>query len=46
MTKLCVFYEWGEEIRNLLRLKTFPVAVKLLEEENDIPEGAKRPMSD
>ncbi len=46
MTKMIVFHEWGEEIRNLLRLKTFPVAVKLLEEGEDIPEGAKRPMSD
>ena len=45
MPKISVFHERGGEIRNLLRLKTLPVAVKLLEEEEDIPEGAKRAIS-
>ena len=34
----------GEEIEKRLRLQTFPLAVKLLESEKDIPEGAERPL--
>ncbi|NIM05156.1 MAG: hypothetical protein GTN65_05965, partial [Armatimonadetes bacterium] len=29
-----------------VRLKTFPLALKLLEKEGDIPDGAKRPLRD
>lgn len=41
-----VIHSYGEELEKRLRLKTFPVAVKMLEKEGDIPEGAKRPLRD
>lgn len=40
------YHEYGEELEKRLRLKTYPLAVKLLEKEEDIPEGAKRPLKD
>jgi len=43
---LSVFHNYGEELEKRLRLKTFPLALKLLEKEGDIPEGANRPMRD
>jgi len=46
MTEFDVFHEYGEELEKQLRLKTFPIAVKLLEKEGDIPEGAIRPKRD
>ena len=36
----------GEQLRNLVNPSTFPVAVKFLEGENEIPEKAKRPLRD
>ncbi len=44
--KLSVFHEYGEELEKRLRLQTFPLAVKLLEKEEDIPREAQRPMKD
>jgi len=44
--KLSVFHEYGEELEKRLRLQTFPLAVKLLEKEEDIPKEAQRPMKD
>ena len=41
-----VFQEYGEELERRLRLKTFPLALKLLEREQEIPAGAKRPLKD
>ena len=41
--------EWnghGEEIEDLLRLRTSPIAVRMLETEADIPPGALRPKRD
>ena len=46
MAELKVYQEYGEEIERRLRLKTFPLALRLLENEEDIPEGAKRPLRD
>lgn len=46
MTVKNVLHEYAEEFEKRLRLKTFPLAVKLLEKEGDIPEGAKRPKRD
>jgi uncharacterized protein (DUF169 family) len=46
MAELKVYQECGEEIERRLRLKTFPLALRLLENEEDIPEGAKRPLRD
>jgi uncharacterized protein (DUF169 family) len=36
----------GEKLRNLVNPSTFPVAVKFLEGENEIPHKAKRPLRD
>ena len=46
MAKLGFYRECGQELERRLRLKTFPVAVKLLEQEADIPDGVKRPLKD
>ena len=46
MNSLRVFQESAKEIRKLVLLKTYPVAVKLLEKDGDIPEGVKRPVRD
>jgi uncharacterized protein (DUF169 family) len=39
MAKISVLNEYAEELERRLRLQTFPVAVKLLKSEADIPEG-------
>ena len=44
--KLSVFHEYGEELEKRLRLQSFPLALKLLEKEEDIPKGAQRPLRD
>jgi uncharacterized protein (DUF169 family) len=36
----------GEDLERLLMLRTSPVAVKMLEKEPDVPEGAVRPFKD
>lgn len=41
--KLC---EYGKEIYERLRLKTFPFAVKLIEKDKNIPQDAVRPQKD
>ena len=46
MSSLDVVHGYGESLEKLLRLKTFPLAIKLLEKEEDIPEEAKRPRRD
>lgn len=46
MTTLADFHRFGEEIENSMRLRTSPIAVKMLERESDIPEGAIRPKKD
>ena len=46
MASLSDLNSYGEELEKRLRLKTFPLAVKLLEKEEDIPEGAIRPKRD
>jgi uncharacterized protein (DUF169 family) len=46
MSNLSIYREYGEELERRLRLKTFPIAVKLLAMEIDIPKGAKRPLKD
>lgn len=46
MSSLDIFNQYGESLEKLLRLKTFPLGVKLLEKEEEIPEGAKRPKRD
>ncbi len=46
MTTLKEYNGYGEELERLLRLRTSPIAVKMLEKEGDIPEGAIRPKKD
>ncbi|HEX75045.1 MAG TPA: DUF169 domain-containing protein [Dehalococcoidia bacterium] len=46
MLNLKDMHQWAEELERRLRLKTFPLAVKLLEKEEHIPEGAMRPIRD
>jgi len=46
MTGLSILHNYGKEIENRLRLQTFPLAIKLLEKEADIPQGAQRPLKD
>ena len=46
MARFSVFNEYGEELERRIRLLTFPLAIKLLEKETDIPEGAERPLRD
>jgi uncharacterized protein (DUF169 family) len=46
MTTLDEYNNYGEELKRLLLLRTSPIAVKMLEREEDIPEGAIRPKRD
>jgi uncharacterized protein (DUF169 family) len=46
MTTIKEYNTWGEELEKLLILKTSPLAIKMLEKESDIPEGAIRPRRD
>lgn len=46
MMELSALHGYGKELEERLRLKTFPLAVKFVEKEEDIPEGAKRPKRD
>ena len=46
MTQLNIWNGYGEELERQIRLKTFPLALKLLEKEEDIPKGAQRPLRD
>ena len=46
MMDLEICHKYGEEIERRLRLKTFPLAIKLLKREEDIPKMAQRPVRD
>jgi len=46
MTTVKQYNKYGEELEKLLLLRTAPLAIKLLEKEADIPEGAVRPKRD
>jgi len=46
MAKLSEFNNYGKEIETFMRLRTSPIAVKMLETESDIPGGAMRPKRD
>jgi len=46
MTTVKEFNEYGEMLERLLGFKTSPLAVKMIETEADIPEGAYRPKRD
>jgi uncharacterized protein (DUF169 family) len=40
------YKEYGEELERRLKVKSFPLAVKLLENEDDVPSSAYRPLRD
>jgi uncharacterized protein (DUF169 family) len=46
MVKASKWNEYGLELETRLRLKTFPIAFKLLKNEKDISEGSQRPVKD
>jgi uncharacterized protein (DUF169 family) len=46
MTTLKEFNTYGEDLQKLLLLRTYPMAVKMLRSEADIPKGAIRPKKD
>ncbi len=46
MTVLSGFNSYGEELERQLKLRTSPIAIKLLQKEADIPEKAIRPKRD
>jgi len=46
MAQQSLWNDYGEEIERRVRLKTLPLAVKLLKDRNDIPNEAQRPQRD
>jgi uncharacterized protein (DUF169 family) len=46
MSNLSEYNKYGEELEKFLILRSSPIAVKMLEKESDIPEGAIRPKRD
>ena len=40
------FWEYGKRIEQFLRPQTFPIAIKLIKDESEIPAGTKRPKKD
>jgi uncharacterized protein (DUF169 family) len=46
MTTIEEYNDFGNELENKLKLRTFPIAVMMLENEADIPEHAFRPKRD
>lgn len=46
MTELDKLHAYGEEIRTRLILRTFPIAIKMLQDGQDVPAGAQRPLKD
>ncbi|MBS3819047.1 DUF169 domain-containing protein [bacterium] len=46
MSDLKTYQNYGEELERRLKLKTFPIAVKLLNKEDNVPDYAKRPLKD
>lgn len=46
LTTLSEFNKYGEDLERILLLRTAPVAVKMLEKEEDIPKEAIRPKKD
>lgn len=46
MSELSEFNRYGEELEQALILRTSPIAVKMLKDESEIPEGAIRPANE
>jgi uncharacterized protein (DUF169 family) len=45
MAPLDTYHEWGRSLSELLRLQTFPLAIKLVKREDEMPEKTRRPSS-
>ena len=43
---LAELHEAATELETILRLQTYPIAVKMLKREQDVPKGAQRPLKD
>ena len=37
---------YGQDLLNMLVLRTYPIAIKMLKDESEIPPGARRPKKD
>ncbi len=46
MTSQETINRYGSDLLNMLVLRTYPIAIKMLKDESEIPEGAKRPKKD
>jgi uncharacterized protein (DUF169 family) len=46
MTSMETMNKYGEELLNMLVLRTYPIAIKMLKDEGEIPQGAVRPKKD
>lgn len=46
MPDLDTYQNWGTELERRLRLGSHPLAIRLLEDETEIPDGADRPRAD
>lgn len=46
MTSLETTNKYGSDLLNMLVLRTYPIAIKMLKDESEIPEGAVRPKKD
>jgi uncharacterized protein (DUF169 family) len=46
MTDITDYSRYGQELEHLLLLETYPIAVKFLENPEDVPQGAVRPKRD
>jgi uncharacterized protein (DUF169 family) len=44
--ELRTYHEFGEKIEEFLRPATFPLSIKLIKSESEIPPGSKRPSTD
>ncbi len=46
MTDISLYNQYGADLEKILRLKTSPIAVKMIENDDDIPDDAIRPKKD
>jgi len=46
MPDLRTYHDWGTELERRLRLRSHPLAIRLIEDESEIPDDAVRPRSD
>ena len=46
MTPEATMNKYGSDLLNMLLLRTYPIAIKMLKDESEIPQGAVRPKKD